>query len=66
MNTMTNREFLISLAQNDYMIDVNMLPDGKRLYVVAAYIEVLEDTIRKLQDTVKMLESRVWERGEMD
>ena len=63
---MTNREFLISLAQNDYMIDVTMLQDGKRLYVVAAYIEVLEDTIRKLQDTVKMLESRVWERGEMD
>lgn len=36
---MTDSEFLRLVAQNDYMIDNFMLPDGKRLLQIANRIE---------------------------
>ncbi len=36
---MTDAEFLRQVAQNDYMIDNFMLPDGKRLIQIANKIE---------------------------
>lgn len=56
---MSHSEFLISLAQNDYMIDQHMLPDGERLYRIADYI-------LKLQETNEFLENLLLERGETD
>jgi len=53
----TDAEFLIALAQNDYMIDVNMLPDGERLYKIADRIEALEAALAKYeQDDARYLE----------
>lgn len=39
---MSAAEFLRYLAQNDYMIDQHMLPDGERLEAIAALLEALE------------------------
>ena len=42
-------EFLIALAQNDYMIDQHFLPDGKTLYQAAADVEALEVRVAELE-----------------
>ena len=46
----TDSTFLRTLAQNDYMIDTQMLPDGHRLNEVAGEIERLNREVQMWKD----------------
>lgn len=50
---MTDSEFLISLAQNDYMIDGEYLPEGERLLVVSNELGFHEVVFRAILARVR-------------
>lgn len=55
-------EELIRIAQNDYMIDIDYLPDGKLLIFAARKLEYLEEKVSSLERELDNLwnESERW------
>jgi len=52
-------EFLRGIAQNDYMIDQNMLDDGRRLLEVADYVEQLQSRFLQCRKQRGKLNSQI-------
>lgn len=50
---------LRSLAQNDYNIDGNLLPDGVMLYEIAERIERTEALLREAQREIESFKKRI-------
>ena len=50
---------LRSLAQNDYNIDGNLLPDGIMLYEIAERIERTEALLREAQREIESFKKRI-------
>ncbi len=66
MEQLSLSEELIRIAQNDYMIDGNYLPDGRLLIFAVEQLEYRErmmieysQEINSLQDYIRELEDRI-------
>ena len=57
-NNIPDPTLLRSLAQNDYNIDGNLLPDGQMLYDVAQRIEQTEALLREAQREIELLKKK--------